>query len=422
MRILLSAYACEPDRGSEPGYGWNWATHLARAGHEVWVLTRARNRAAIEPHLRAHPVEGLHVRYVGVSSWIEPVLRGQTGVFARYFLWQRAIVPVARRLHEARPFDLVHHVTWGSLTGGSMLAQMDVPFVFGPVGGGQVAPTGFREILQDGWRSESVRSAVVQHVVPRLPFLRRTLRRTTLLLATNRDTKQLAERLGARRVEFVVDSGLPPHFFPPSLPERPATNGALRALWVGRLLPRKALRLSLMALARTATPVRLTILGDGPQGEHVPAWIREFGLDDRVEWRGQVPWGAVKEAYRTHDVFLFNSLRDSFGSQLMEAMANGLPVVTLDLHGARDFVPDTAGVKVPVTTPDATATELARALDELANQPAHRRQLAAAGFRYARSFDWAAKARRITALYEQIAQPASPPPPDGAPAVSSSTA
>ena len=97
-------------------------------------------------------------------------------------------------------------------------------------------------------------------------------------------------------------------------------------------------------------------------------------------------------------------------------------IVTLDLHGARDFVPDTAGVKVPVTTPDATATELARALDELANQPAHRRQLAAAGFRYARSFDWAAKARRITALYEQIAQPASPPPPDGAPAVSSSTA
>ena len=47
-RILLSAYACEPGRGSEPALGWGWATELARSGHQVWVLTRADNRPAIE--------------------------------------------------------------------------------------------------------------------------------------------------------------------------------------------------------------------------------------------------------------------------------------------------------------------------------------------------------------------------------------
>ena len=45
-RILLSAYACEPGKGSEPEVGWMWATELAAAGHEVWVITRAANRLA----------------------------------------------------------------------------------------------------------------------------------------------------------------------------------------------------------------------------------------------------------------------------------------------------------------------------------------------------------------------------------------
>ena len=50
-RILLSAYACEPGKGSEPEVGWLWATELADAGHEVWVITREANRHAIEMEL-----------------------------------------------------------------------------------------------------------------------------------------------------------------------------------------------------------------------------------------------------------------------------------------------------------------------------------------------------------------------------------
>lgn len=36
MKILLSAYACEPNKGSEPGVGWSWATEYAKQ-HQVWV-------------------------------------------------------------------------------------------------------------------------------------------------------------------------------------------------------------------------------------------------------------------------------------------------------------------------------------------------------------------------------------------------
>ena len=54
MNVLLSAYACEPGKGSEPEVGWQWALQMARF-HNVTVLTRTNNRAAIEAALREIP-------------------------------------------------------------------------------------------------------------------------------------------------------------------------------------------------------------------------------------------------------------------------------------------------------------------------------------------------------------------------------
>src|SRR5437660_12518213 len=50
LKVLISAYACEPNKGSEPEVGWQWALQMARF-HDVTVLTRANNQPTIEPEL-----------------------------------------------------------------------------------------------------------------------------------------------------------------------------------------------------------------------------------------------------------------------------------------------------------------------------------------------------------------------------------
>ena len=52
LKILLSAYACEPNKGSEPEVGWKWATTLCRLGHEVHVVTKSNNKQNIEQYLK----------------------------------------------------------------------------------------------------------------------------------------------------------------------------------------------------------------------------------------------------------------------------------------------------------------------------------------------------------------------------------
>ena len=52
MKILISAYACEPDNGSEPAAGWNWVCELSKKGHQLYVITRENNKSSIKSYLK----------------------------------------------------------------------------------------------------------------------------------------------------------------------------------------------------------------------------------------------------------------------------------------------------------------------------------------------------------------------------------
>ena len=397
MNILLSAYACDPTHGGEDGNGFHWAWELAARGHTVTCLTTVWGRDHIQACLAARADEpaAQHLRFVfvAVPAWVEFLYRWQFGVYLHYMVWQYRAWRAARPLDARTPFDLVHHVTFGSLQFASWLWRLRRPLVFGPVGGGQRAPRQLRRYLPDWFKTETLRNAISWLLVTFDPNVRQTLRRATLVLAANRETAALARRLGARRVQLAMSTALPLVYFPPAYPARaPLPGRELRILWLARLFPRKGLHLVLEALSRVNPAVRfhLDIYGTGPLADALPGWIAAAGLQARVTWHGNAPYQTVPAIYRAHDLFMLCSLRDSYAAQYLEAMALGLPILTLDHHGATDFIPDEAGIKVPVQTPEATAAALARAVEYLAAHPAELAGMGRAGFAYASQYSWPA--------------------------------
>src|SRR5690242_12861375 len=85
-KLLMSAYACSPDRGSEPGVGWNRAL-VAAKDFDTWVLTEASTYgSAIRQYLEAHgSVDGLTFVYVPRSR-LAGFLRRRIGLY--YFALQ----------------------------------------------------------------------------------------------------------------------------------------------------------------------------------------------------------------------------------------------------------------------------------------------------------------------------------------------
>ena len=403
MNLLLSAYACRPDMGSEPGGGWNWAKHLAQAGHSVWCFTAEHNRPYVEAHLQKHPVARLQMVYVAAPTWVEELRRRhyQTFLYVHYWYWQRAAYRRAQRLHASVSFDIVHHVTYGSLQMGSRLDQLNVPFIFGPVGGGQSAPRAFRAYLRNGWHIEQLRNVFSRSFLLDVYHTTATLRAADLVLTTNQETYARARQLGARQVAMVLDSGLSSEFYPARLPERPISD-TLRLLWVGSMIPRKGVLFLLAMMAHLPDSVTLTLVGDGPQYSLVQRRIKDQQLGHQVTCAGRVPYHQVQHYYADHDVFVFSSLRDSFGTQLLEAMAYGLPVVTLDHQGAHTFVPDDAGIKVRPSDPDTTLAQLSQAILRLQNCPEERAAMGRRAHAYAQTQLWPHKVDDMMRQYESL--------------------
>ena len=115
LTLLLSCYACEPNRGSEPGVGWAWALGMAKR-HETWILTRANNRSAIEIELDRLGIpepERPRFVYVDLPKWLRCLKKSRVvPVSLYYLLWQFA----ARRAWDRSGVrvDVIHHVTLSS--------------------------------------------------------------------------------------------------------------------------------------------------------------------------------------------------------------------------------------------------------------------------------------------------------------------
>jgi glycosyltransferase involved in cell wall biosynthesis len=413
MRVLLSAYACEPDRGSEPAVGWNWVRQMARF-HEVWVLTRANNRGVISEFTKKTPLPNVHWEYVDLPAPLRGLKRGEIGLHVYYYLWQLSAFRRARELHKAIHFDVAHHVTFGRYWAPSPIALLPAPFIFGPVGGGDTAPLAFwatygpRGIAIDAARS------LGRAVASFDPLLRLTLARSAAAIAATEQTAKRLRRLGAKHVlvhpQFGMSRGEMER-----LRSMPHGDGqVVRLIGIGRLVHWKGFQLTIRAFAemrRNGVGCELWIVNDGPEKDRLARLARKLGVEKDVVFWGKLP--TLDEAQRKlaeSDILVHPALHEAFGNVCLEAMTLGKPVVCLDLGGPAIQVTAETGFKITPRRVGRTVTELARALRELVeNDELRARMSRAAAVRAHEEFDWDRKGSWMNGLYHRLTDRSSQP-------------
>jgi glycosyltransferase involved in cell wall biosynthesis len=404
-RVLLSAYACEPGQGSEPGIGWNWTRQISGFA-AVWVITRESNRAAIERFIEREPLPDVHFSYFDLPRWARFWKTRGRGFQLYYYLWQIGIARKVRKLHRQFDFDVAHHITFGTCWFPSPLALLSVPFVWGPVGGGESAPWSF-------WKSYSLRGRL--HELVRTiglkrgdwdPLVRFTARQATIALATTAQTQERLCAIGCKSVELLPHAALDEKEIRElqNVPQR--TEGRFRIFSIGRMLHWKGFHLGLEAFARLHRffpDSEYWMIGDGPERASLQKLTRELGIENNVTFLGQISRNEVLAKIAECDVMLHPTLHDSSGWASVEAMACGRPVVCLDLAGpALQVAPDN-GCKVPAKSPEQAIHDLTEALRMLANDPEKRLRMGrAARARVTSELNWSRKADQILAIYGKL--------------------
>ena len=404
MKLLISAYACAPNRGSEHGSAWNWTSEVARLGHEATVLVSSAHRSAILEATQQNPaLRRIRWLFPEVAFW--SLQQGKEPVWERIYnlLWQREALRLARALHHEHPFDLVHHLTWGGVRAPTFLGTLGAPLIIGPVGGGETSPGKLRDRFPlRGRVMERVRD-LSNATIELNPIVRQGLRNARVIFARTLDTKNLLSSPLQAKTYVQMELGVTPAQI--GTP-RPVRQMPRKLLYAGRLLYWKGVHIAIEAMSRLVAHMpdaQLTIVGNGPEEIRLKSEIAQRGLGSNVTFVSWMPQEQFLRLYDMHDVFVFPSLHDSTGWVVLESFCKGLPVACLNLGGPKDIVTAQSGIIVDTTGLD-TSGVAARLADELHELLADSERLAALS---AGAIDRAGEfllRKQVERLYEQATE------------------
>lgn len=397
--LLVSAYGCEPDRGSEPGVGWHFVLELAKQ-NRLLVITRANNEKAIARALPPGLRERVTFFYYDPPRVVRILKRRDRGLYPYYFIWQMGIVRLANRLVATYGVDYVLHVTFGSIWMPTFLGGLGVPLIWGPLGGGEGVPREhlrtlpMRQRLIQGSRSILVATVRVN------PLVSRTMRQAAAILARTHETADLVPAVHRHKTRILLETAIETESDLCGAEPMP-TGTAVRLVTTGRLVALKntAAAIAAVSLLPASYEVHLEVVGDGPERRRCERLVEALGLQRRVTFAGELPRTEVLERLARADIFVFPSMKECGSWSLMEAMAMGLPSICLRWTGMRVIADDATAVMLDPHDREGLSGSIAMAIRRLVENPDLAAALGAAAKRKMETeFTWAAKG----AFFEQL--------------------
>lgn len=257
----------------------------------------------------------------------------------------------------------------------------------------------------------------LHHYVPALPrvlgrfaarhFTRSQCAAVQALIAPSEPMRAVLGEYGVRTPIHVVPTGLAADRF------RGADGEAFRAasgiapgrplvLYVGRVAHEKNIGFLVHMFRRVLAAVPdalLVIAGEGPARAGLREQVLALGLHSSVQFAGYLERDtALLDCYAAADVFAFASRTETQGLVLLEAMAQGAPVVSTAQLGTRSILLPGSGALVVPEEHEAFAAAVVRVLKDAGL----REGLAARGRAYARTWSSAAMARRMSEIYAEL--------------------
>lgn len=342
--ILISAYGCEPFIGSESGVGWHWVLEMAKH-NKLFVITRENNRSKIEPNLPDEIRENINFFYYDAPSFFRKLKKKEKGLYFYYTVWQIGIIKIIKHILREVKIDYTMHLSFGSFWMPTFLPFFNIPFIWGPLGGGDCVPKSFLKTLP-------FKDCVVQssrYLLKATSFLNPLIvipsKKAVAILARTDDSALTIPKKYRYKVEVILETAMSDDIF--NLKKRKHSEKT-ELIYTGRLVPIKNVCSIVMAmnLIPPKYNVHLTIIGKGPEKEKIHNLIQDSNLSDRVSMLEEIPRAQVLDKLTEADIYLFPSLHEGGSWALMEAMAIGLPVICLDCTGMHTITTNDSAIRI----------------------------------------------------------------------------
>ncbi len=343
MKILYIAYSCSPCNGSEDKIGWNVPFESAKE-NEVYVITLIEQKKYIDEYLSKNPVKNLHFAYIDIPSFYKKIFKGS--LFSlRFGMYNRRAFKEAKKLCAENDIRLIHQVTPIEFRAiGDYGKIKNVKYVVGPIGAAQVIPKPLKDYEKGHRFIEFSRSVANKWAKFNLKVTKKLSRCETVLFANN-ETKDYLMPLVKNNYSVITDVGVNESEIALT-PQSKEEKDGVEFLYAGRLIYWKGLSFLFDALELLPENAnyQLKIVGDGRDLGTLKARCESSNkLKSHVVFFGKVPFEKMNEKYRSADAFVFPTLRDTSGMVVIEALSQGLPVITINSFGVAVIVNEKCG-------------------------------------------------------------------------------
>ena len=347
-KILVSAYSCEPKRGSEPGVGWSFIEEMSKYYYLI-VLTRDDKRHILDKT----GIPNVEFKYVGIPG-LKKSARFGIMAFVHYYLWQVYLLFYVIRNINLDEIKLIHHVTFVNSWTPSFLSLLNVKFIWGPIGEHSRIPRAYLSKLPRRYMHKDTARYFTRRFFQIVdPFYRLTKRRAAKIFVINEAMRpHYNESKTIVLPAISLDSSFASVFENPR-----GDRGIFNVYWAGNVVYWKGIDILVDAFLDFSvgkSDVHLTVIGEGVDLNRIK---KRASHSSNIQFINALPQDDLFTLIRDMDVFFYPSFEGG-GMILLESMALGKPAIGFDFGGPGEMIIEAVtGYKIEVGEYQKCVTE-----------------------------------------------------------------
>lgn len=335
MNILLSAYACEPNKGSESEISWSWVKYLSKTNNKVYVITRKSNEAKIKKN-KPNNVTFLYYDLPRSLIYLIKGGKNKTNSYLYFFLWQVGIFFKFFSFIKKKKFDYIHHITLGSYRIPSLLCYFDAKFIYGPLAGGETTP---RELVENfslkGQIIEKLRF-ISNKFIKFSPVVNYTFSKSYKIFLTSKDCLKYIPKKQKKKCSIMpaLSNNKIKYSFTKKIKNK-------KIYFAGRLVEWKGIILLLKIFKKLdlhKNKIQLNIYGNGPCNKEIINFIKINKFQKKIKLYGKLNQKKLIKEIKKNDLLVFPTFRDSGGFVILEALNNNINVLTTNAGGPNTII------------------------------------------------------------------------------------
>ncbi|MFI3266051.1 MAG: glycosyltransferase [Rikenellaceae bacterium] len=402
LKIFISAYACEPNLGSEIGVGWHWVIEMSRS-FNLWVLTRESNRESIQRWLSENQLDNppTFIYYDLPRKW-RWWKRGLRGVRIYYMLWQRLSNSIVKDTMQKNGIAIYHHLTYGNALWSVSRYGQKQTFVWGPTSAGAYIEREFTKHYTFKNRLKEYAQRLISKTLRYNYGFQRRCHRASLILCKTEQTRLSIDKKYRDKAVLFTDVAVE-GFDTKEWQSGGSDNNRSCYLAVGRLEGWRGFDMLIEAMAvaiKDNNKLHLDILGAGSDMQRLEKLILEHNMQEHIFLRGQVSRDDYYKYMASCDVVVNPSLKEGAVTTAFDSMSFAKPLICIDTGGYTKYFNNHYAIVLPLGGRSELIHGLSDAILRLSDHK--QREALSANISSVRdTFSWANKAEQIKDIFHK---------------------